>query len=494
MLFNLEQGPIPSQRKYDVCIAGAGPAGISLALSIARARHSVLLLEAGDLEPTESSREHYRGTIVGTPYFPLDTTRVRCLGGSSGHWTGWCRGLDDVDFERKSYLSYSGWPIARRDLDEYAAESAAILDVPIGEGLPPSKPIEGSAFEEEQFLFSVPPTRFSEKYRAELTASRNLHLVLNANLVDIILNPELRGVSSFAVRNYSSSARLAVSARYFVLCLGGLENPRALLNANSQTALGIGNRNDLVGRFFADHLHVNVGSYVSRAPIQSRRFLAPTRQFIHQAQILNAGLRIEPSYASGTEGMLKGMVCGSSILTRVAETLRGGRKLNCVGPGEVFEGQIRVAGEPALDPASRVKLGEERDTFGLRRIELDWRISDIDLETIRTVTVRYGQELASADAGRLRVAEWLLSRRPSLPTLGEDELAGHHHMCTTRMSDDDRTGVVDRNCKVFGIDNLYVGGSSVFGSAGHANPTLTIVQLALRLADHLKGRMASARA
>jgi choline dehydrogenase-like flavoprotein len=120
---------------------------------------------------------------------------------------------------------------------------------------------------------------------------------------------------------------------------------------------------------------------------------------------------------------------------------------------------------------------------------LDWRLSETDKRTLKVAALEFGTQLARQNAGRLNINQLVLDPKPTFPTTVGDEVAGNHHMCTTRMSDDPRNGVVDRNCRVHSVDNLYIGGSSVFATPGFANPTYTIVQLALRLADHLDSRL-----
>ena len=158
-------------------------------------------------------------------------------------------------------------------------------------------------------------------------------------------------------------------------------------------------------------------------------------------------------------------------------------------PGDLAEVNavvLRAAWEQAPNPASRVTLGADRDRFGKRRPVLDWRVGDLDRRTIRETAVEFGRFLVKSDFGRLRLADWVVNPDLPMPGLGEgEETAGNHHMGTTRMAATAERGVVDSNCKIFGLDNLYIGGSSVFPTGGHANPTFTIVQVALRLADHL---------
>jgi choline dehydrogenase-like flavoprotein len=156
-----------------------------------------------------------------------------------------------------------------------------------------------------------------------------------------------------------------------------------------------------------------------------------------------------------------------------------------------FDMWFKTACEQSPDPDSRIELGEALDRFGNRRVAVNWRLNELDKHTLRQSALQAGRIMAVNDLGRVRLPEWLLEEDLSFPGTSEDEVGGFHHMGTTRMADSPQRGVVDSNHKVFGIDNLYLGGSSVFATSGHVNPTFTIVQLSLRLADHLDGRLSS---
>jgi choline dehydrogenase-like flavoprotein len=150
-------------------------------------------------------------------------------------------------------------------------------------------------------------------------------------------------------------------------------------------------------------------------------------------------------------------------------------------------GQVFTNGEQALNPESRVTLAEARDAFGMRRARLTWDLQEIDYRSAREAALAFAEDLATQGIGRMRLEDWLLGETAPAP-----EVTGSwHHMGTTRMSADPRAGVVDADCRVHEVANLYVGGSSVFASTGYANPTFTIVQLALRLADHLDATLAA---
>src|SRR5882762_6844211 len=144
--------------------------------------------------------------------------------------------------------------------------------------------------------------------------------------------------------------------------------------------------------------------------------------------------------------------------------------------------------EQSPNPNSRIQLDHERDELGVPRATLDWQLSSIDKRSIRKLHEVIGEEVGRSELGRVRLMDWLQEETNEWPsTLG----GGWHHMGTTRMTDDPKDGVVDANCKVFGIQNLYMAGSSCFPTSGSANPTLTLLALTFRLSEHLKKNAAS---
>jgi choline dehydrogenase-like flavoprotein len=250
-------------RVFDICICGAGVAGITLALALSK-NFNVLLLEAGGTEYSSESQLLYQGTSVGREYFPLLTTRLRFLGGTSNHWGGWCGTLDAHDFERKTYVEYSGWPIGFHDLEPYAGGARSILDVSEEYQSKPTasqlafldRIAQSGDFTSFDMLWSHPVTRFREKYKAEIEERPNLTCFVNPNLTRLTIVDNLTRVREAEVRNYHRR-EFKVSARRFVLATGGIENPRILLNCDHQVDGGIGNRRGLVGRFFCEHPTAN---------------------------------------------------------------------------------------------------------------------------------------------------------------------------------------------------------------------------------------------
>ncbi len=457
---------------FDVCICGAGPAGITLALALAAKGRRVALMEAGGVDVTTESQDLYQGRSVGLPYYPLDACRLRYLGGSSNHWGGFTRPLDARDFEPLPQHPLNAWPIRKTDLEPYAERTAEILDLP-----PPAPPLDIFAGKEaliEPTAYRVSPVQFGTKYKDELSRSDLITLCLNANLVDIELSENLTAVTGMVFRAYTRDETFRVAARRYVVCCGAIENARILLNANGRIPAGIGNRHDQVGRYFCEHIEIPVGRAILAAPPADLDFYIASEKLIADRRCLSFEIELVPLERDG-------VACALPLAERLAQALREPDKA-------CFDTNVLTVIGQSVNRDSRVTLGNTKDRFGLREIELDWRLADIDRETLRIAAGEMGRALARHDVGRLRLEPWVTDAKSEVPITSEQG-GSSHHMCTTRMSDDPATGVVDRDCRVHGIENLYIGGSSVFASPGVSNPTFTIVQLALRLADRVDERL-----
>jgi choline dehydrogenase-like flavoprotein len=156
-------------------------------------------------------------------------------------------------------------------------------------------------------------------------------------------------------------------------------------------------------------------------------------------------------------------------------------------------GQLLITCEQVPNPESRITLTNETDRFGQSRVRLDWQTTDADARTLREAALAFGRYLIGARLGRLKVNPAVLDG--ATPLAGWTALpsapgAAGHQMGGLRMSRTAEDGVTDPECRLWSMDNLYVGGSGVFRTGGHANPTLTLTQLALRLADTLHRRLA----
>lgn len=500
----------------DVCIAGAGAAGVALALSLADRNHQVILLEAGGFDYDEADQDPYAGEIVGRPYHEISTTRLRFLGGSTNHWGGMCSHLEPHDFEKRAWVPHSGWPIGFDDLEPWYVKAHPWLELGSfdydRERISPKGTrylqFDSSRLRHKMWHYSRPPTNFGVERRDRLKQASSLDLLLHANLVDIEMDESGHDVRSYRIKTLEGKSA-TVRARYFVLALGGLENPRLLLNATSVQSSGIGNDRDLVGRFFMEHLNTDAGEVVSekddwspsydslfRNDRQYRAFLMASPKVQEEQQILGSAVGLGPLFQARERSVAYDSLHRLKMawLRRRFPDDLGTHITNlitdAVGLKEALEERFDPAvylyteAEQAPNPSSRVLLGDDRDALGLRRLQLDWRLSEIDKRSIRDLAYLIGTEFGRLRKGRVGLPEWLLTE-----DLSDDDpiLGGYHHMGTTRMADHPSAGVVDADCRVFSTRNLFVAGSSVFTTGGAANPTLTIVALTLRLGDHLDG-------
>jgi choline dehydrogenase-like flavoprotein len=529
-LRSLDQGAVLDA---DLCVIGAGAAGITLARAFAGTDLRLVVVESGGLTPDDATQQLYRGRSVGVDNSPLHGSRLRYLGGSTNHWNGWCAPADRLDLAARPWIPHSGWPLRLEDLVPHYEEGRRLLGLdPVRfenvadiEDEEPSDVTEARADDADDaeaalpldprrlrtafWQIDHPPTRFGEAFRGELAAAANVIVLLWANVVDIARSRERAAVEHVEVASLGGR-RARVRARRFVLACGGLENPRLLLAANGVERDGLGNRHGLVGRFFMDHFQVELAAiYAGRAErfellrqrrrasgISYRPGLCLAAALQRREEVANpvaflgprrrrAALQPQddPARAEETRRMLDALV----------ESVTG-ESPGDDGPAPPWDGEvIHMFGNPTPDPASRVRLGAERDALGVPRLELDWRLGEADRRSVGVLAHTLGSELYRVGAGRLRLARWLRAGAPDDDSWLDGVTGANHPMGTTRMALDPRQGVTDADARVHGIENLYVAGSSLFPTAIRPNPTLTLVALTLRLADHLAREMGAAR-
>lgn len=456
-----------------VAIIGSGPAGVSIARVLSRAAIPCVIFEAGGEEVTAESQEFYRGSVEGDPYFDLDVTRIRLFGGCSNHWAGWCRLMDAHDFDRRDWIPNSGWPIARADLEPFLGAVRDELDLVSFE---PDRPITPDIHWVQ--LIKSPAVRIGEKYRAEIEADKNIALVLDAYVTELVG----AGGRIRAAKLWSKGADAGeVAADWFVPCVGGLENSRLLLWSNERSGGGVVPLAAALGRYWMEHPQFQGGDCVltghEEFPIDATNeaFFSPSPEAMQSLGIMNFGVRLIETPYHGVKGLIADLACTAPDLAEWL-ALKAGLHLRCAA-------QIYVGWEQAPYPENRVALSAtERDAAGVPRIVLHWKKGELERKTISEGMRLFGKAMAERDFGRVRLADWVLNGE-DYPT--DQELAGHHHMGGTRMGTDPATSVVDADCKVHGMENLFIGGSSVFATAGQCNPTTTIVALAIRLGHHL---------
>lgn len=546
MITNSHNLPQRTTLEADICIVGAGAAGISMAMALRDAGLKVLLIESGKRIGNRATQSLYAGEVADEKlHSPPDKYRKRIFGGSTAIWGGRCVPFDPIDFEAREHVPYSGWPISYDDLASYYPKANALLeagsfDYCASTALPDATPvIEG--FQSDVILndlierFSC-PTNFARRYQHRLAEAKALDVLLEANVVHIQLQVNANAVQHLVCSTLAGKT-FNVRANQYVLATGGIEVPRLLLASRDVMSNGIGNLYDNVGRFYMCHIAGNLGKLafngnvnaiyhgynVSAEGIYCRRRFSVSEKMQRSLQINNVIARLHfPTITDPTHhnGVLSGLFLAKHFISyeygkrlQSAEPdsleryfrhirnvvsdpfdtigfflhwiwhheLAGRRYPSVILKNKTNLFSLDVNGEQAPNPNSRVTLSTQMDALGMPRSHIDWRYSEIDV-----VSVDKTLNLLASEFKRCGVGE--LSYDPS--TLEADLTMygayGGHHIGTARMGADPKTSVVDANCKVHGISNLYVASSAVFPTSSQANPTLSIVALALRLVDHLK--------
>jgi choline dehydrogenase-like flavoprotein len=519
----------------DICVVGAGPAGISIALRLADEPLRVCLLESGGMSFDEEAQTLAQADNEGLPYYPLKESRLRCFGGTTLSWGGVCAPLDEWDHEARSWVPDSGWPFARRALDEYMPAAFRLCEIGSGDpekGSLSTNGSDGQAPQEEDpdaggdmrvgRVFFGPPTRFGRRYEAEIRSAENVTVYLNTTAIELELGSD--GLVSNLKAGCLAGSRFSVRARHYVLAAGGVENPRLLLVSDRLHAAGIGNAHGLVGRCFMEHPRVvnryrlpsdgralaRLVSGASGTLAFSRLTLAPRVQKDEELLQYHANLKFgfvgqdskqwqavrrlaivarrpwrDSPYFQDAGGGRTGVRWKDirSVLARPDRSFVAA--LGAATRWRRLRRFVEVTSSLEQRPlaANRVELVSGRDALGVRRVRLRWNVGEAEERTYRR-----GLELVLKELGKLApgIGVSPLEDQDQWPS---GIIGTWHHMGTTRMHDDPKRGVVDADCRVHGVGNLFVAGSSVFPTVGSVSPTVTIVALSLRLADHLRSTM-----
>ncbi|MDX1932822.1 MAG: GMC family oxidoreductase [Capsulimonadales bacterium] len=502
----------------EVCIVGSGALGLAVAREFLSESARVIVLEGGGPAHEDESQDPYRSEVIGIPHEGIHIGRTRVLGGTTTLWAGQALPLAEIDFEKRDWVAESGWPITKEDLTDYYRRAEDVMEVehlgydreswPHADDAPPAydPDIAYPLFSQ----FTLTPD-FRDKYREPLAASANVEVITHANVLSLEANEGATAVREVRARSLDGRD-LTVRARYVVVACGGIESARLLLVSDSVEKTGIGNRHDVVGRYFQDHPHYVVESVHPRNPHQfDRWFNAFVRGRVRFALKAAASERLQ------REKRITGIVCEIHYPSDPNDPLAAARQIMAVLRGQAQSAGLlpslgRVARQPGRivsevfrrtvlnqavsqgavrpqlvfgceqepNPNSRVRLSDVRDRLGVRRTVLDWQVTGAEYRAIEV----FAQAL-SGEWQRLGIADLDLSKMDFSGSEGTLK-DSYHHIGTTRMGTDPRTSVVDARCRVHGYDNLYVAGSSVFPTGGFSNPTLTAIALALRSADEIK--------
>lgn len=519
MLILGEDVEADSELRSSVCIIGAGPAGLTLGRELSAAGIECLILERGGTEAEPAAETGIQAAPDGT--YDLSVARFRGFGGSSQTWlpAGWrARPMDPIDFEDRASVPDGAWPISHEELLPYFQRAHEVCGLKsydynyhtwVAKESDPDQ-LRLVAPDLRNVIFRIAPPKRFQNMREEIEYTPRLRVVLNAHVTQICRAPS-GAVSGLKVKGPGRQS-YRVTANAYVLAAGGIDTPRLMLASD-----GIGNEQDQVGRYFQEHLHAETGVFHPSTRGDTRRqlgFYPPhfssdgtkiqaalglTEECMKREGLLNTTLWLYPLHSTHSIRGLRSFSEMRQALSerRLPENLPS-LVLNMVKDHQVIQqvalrkllrksvppdcAQVSIESEQQPNPHSRVVLTDERDEFGVPIPRLEWRITETDRASIRRTQDLIDARLRAAGLGSIQ------------SKLGDENPPAHlgggaHHMGTTRMHQDPKRGVVDKNSRVHGCPNLYIAGSSVFPSSGSANPTLTLIGLALRLGDHLKTQL-----
>lgn len=523
----------------DLCIVGGGAAGLTLAAALAPSGRHIIVLEAGGLRETPQSDDVYRGELCDAAGHPEPHLyRLRALGGSTREWGGGCVPFDKIDFESRPWVPGPGWPYDLDALIPFYRQAQQAAEAGRYDYQAPSpliQGVDGERFQSVLERFSR-PTDFGKRWRKELAPSKNVRIILNASATDMRLTPDGRAVDWLEAAA-PDGRRITVRARRIVLAMGGLETTRLMLAANKDRPNGLGNDHDWLGRSYMCHLAAVSGSVtVFGSPrnvtfghsrdsdgVYYRRRLLLSEQVQREHGLLNLAFRLQtqdPSDPAHGDAALSALHLfkqaterrndhnyryeqsaprstarhlwnvarnpgrlALAAATTLSERYLGGRRAPSIALRAANNRYaLEFHGEQAPNPDSRVALSTNRDAFGMPRLKIQWRPHPLDISTVLHAYRFLGEELKRTAAGRLDVSEDKL-----LDQISTAGAYGGHHIGTTRIAVDPKQGVVDANCRVHGLANLFVASSSAMPTSGQANPTLTLLALTYKLAAHLLG-------
>lgn len=538
-----------------LCIIGAGPAGISLALQFRNTGIEVLLVAGGKRDHDEATQALYAGEVVDAAmHSPVTEFRHRQLGGSSATWGGRSMPFDPIDFETRDWIAGARWPIGYDDIAPYYPAANALVEAGDFEydarratdggmqemvaGLAPS------SFDLDRIERFSCPTNFGARYARQLETAANITLLLDAHAVEIVANEAGNSIATIILRT-PEGKEFTLEADHHVIAAGGIETARLLLaSRHAAHQNGLGNGHDLLGRNYLCHIAGTIGDVAFSGPHESirhgydrawdgvycRRRMALRPEVQREKRIGNLVARLHhprlPDPAHG-RGILSAIFLAKPFISyEYSKRLHGGDRITA---GLMLRHAFNIAREPfgtaaflmnwarrrtlasrkfpslivaprnnvfSLDihaeqvpnDESRVMLSDRLDPFGKPQVKIDWRYKPQDLETVRVALETLKAELAEWGGACLSYDEDGIA-----DAMLREGAYGGHHIGTARMGRSPEEGVVDADARVFGLDNLFLASSAIFPTSSQANPTLTIVAFALRLADHLKGRLMPSR-
>lgn len=541
----------------DVAVVGSGPAGIVLALELAKAGHSVALLESGYLKFAESSQALGDADQFDPDFHPpMGECTRRQLGGTSNIWGGRCVPYDPVDFDQREHVADARWPVTYDQMSVYFQRACDyffcgeaefdlhqlphIIQKSIVPGLP-----DGHVLTSALERWSL-PTNFGKEYFSQLKQSPKINLYYGLTCTEIETKTEGQ-VACLWAKTLGQKA-LQIKARKYILAGGALNTTRLLMASDCQHPGGIGNHSGLLGRYYMGHLSGDIaavhfttppaktifGFDRDRANIYLRRRFSFSREFQHEKRLTNVVSWLgtppfgDPGHGSGIFSLAYLALSSPFGKYLAAKAIRDtaigverkdfywNHLRNILGdfgktltfaPTFGYQRYIAKRKVPALfmysaankyplhyhaeqvpNFDSQVSLSDQTDALGMRRLNIDLRYTDQDVDCVVRAHRYWDDYLRKHGCGYLKY----FSDDPAASVWAQAG-DGFHQNGTTRMAMHASDGVVSPNCNVHGFEDLFVASSSIFVTSGQANSTFMIVAFALRLADFLNNQLTQAK-
>jgi hypothetical protein len=479
--------------EFDYCIIGAGAAGISLALSLGSDKN-VALIESGGYEYEQDYQLLNEGFTSGVNYLPLIATRLRQFGGTTGHWAGQSAPFEEIDFQYRPWVENSGWPISYYDYMKYLPKAAEFCGVAYGEftwehfldNLSTKNPFGSSPIRTPLFRYSHPARRFGEYFRSNIGRLKNIFCHIHSNVTEIDLDIQGR-IKSILIESVSGNKQKVISKNY-ILASGGIENSRILLNVKRKYPMI--DKFDQIGRYYMEHPNVDIGivslfnkdyGNVLSEPLKRKQKANKVRFDFQLAPSLQEKLGIlnHSAFLIPENSITAHRFSDIALLQKLVSKFENVYDKYVAKEREKYF-KLRVRLEQAPISSNRIVLTDQKDFFGQFKINVNNEMSNLENITLHEFVKSIAHVFGVEEIGRIKF-DFTKDDNSWMNRCGWQI----HHCGGTRMSNKKDNGVVDENLKMHFIDNLWVVGSSVFPTSGHANPTMNLIALSLRLADHL---------
>lgn len=460
-------------KDYSVFIVGSGPAGISLALALEKKNIKSLIIESGNLYYNEKKNKVLKAVVANSNYPDLSKSRRSQFGGTTSIWGGNCNKLLENDFSK--------WPFKKNDLDKYEKYASKILN------------LKGFFFKEDflkdynYYNLQWSNVRFGKKY---------LDKIKKSNFIDILLDTYF---INFKLKNQKVEYALCkknknefkIKSKNYVLCCGGIENTRHLLILKKKNK-NILDHNLPCGMHYMNHPYFKIGdgvidyekfddliqkNKILNKPIltcNNNIYLSANKDFIKRKKIFsNSAIYIRFKLIDKNNSIFKQLRCmAPNYFKKIYEKLK---------VRKIYKLSLYTLQEQRRNKYNRIELSNEKDSNNLPLPKIFWKRTEEDFQSLKSIALNLGQDFLKYDLGRLAFENYVFDKND----FNFKMTVGNHQIGGTVCGTSSKNSVVNKNLKVHGLDNLFVSGSSVFSSGGHAHPTFTIVQLSLRLADYI---------